>query len=73
MDAAAEGLGRKSAEMTKERADAIREWANLYCRTCVHNDDRGTEFLNCQAEHEVQKDVGIACIHYDEYVEQTEE
>ena len=28
--------------------------------------DRGTDFLNCQAECEVQKDIGIACIHYEE-------
>ena len=52
--------------MTDERARAIEQWANNYCRTCENNDDKGTEYVNCQVEHEVQKDVGVACIHYEE-------
>lgn len=51
--------------MTAEREKAINEWLDIHCRMCANNDDRGTDFLNCQAECEVQKDVGIACIHYD--------
>lgn len=30
---------------------------------------KGTEFCNCEAACEVVKDVGIACIHYEEYCE----
>ena len=52
--------------MTTEREKAINEWLGTHCQTCVENLDRGTEFVNCQAECEVQKDVGIACIHYEE-------
>ncbi len=52
--------------MTEERKKAIQEWLDAHCRKCVNNDDRGTDFVNCQAECEVQKDVGIACIHYEE-------
>ena len=52
--------------MTAERKKAINEWLDIHCRTCANNDDRGTDFLNCQAECEVQKDIGIACIHYEE-------
>ena len=55
--------------MTPERAKAINDWLGTYCRSCANNDDHGTEFINCQAECEVQKDIGIACIHYEEYVE----
>ena len=54
--------------MTAEREKAINEWLRVHCPKCANNDDRGTEFLNCQCECEVQKDVGIACIHYEEYV-----
>ena len=53
--------------MTAERAKAINDWLGKYCRTCMNNLDIGTDFINCQAECEVQKDVGIACIHYEEY------
>ena len=56
--------------MTLERQKAIDEWLSEHCPKCAENDDRGTEYVNCQAECEVQKDVGIACIHYDEYYEQ---
>ena len=59
--------------MTAERVRAIKEWLDIHCRNCVNNDDRGTDFLNCQAECEVQKDIGISCIHYEEYVEESEE
>lgn len=52
--------------MTAEREKAINEWLGIHCRTCANNDDRGTDFVNCQAECEVQKDIGIACIHYEE-------
>ena len=58
--------------MTAEREKAINEWLDTHCRKCTYNDDKGTDFVNCQAEHEVQKDVGIACIHYEEYVESEE-
>lgn len=56
--------------MTPERQELINEWLKEYCPTCANNDDRGTGFVNCQAECEVQKDVGIACIHYEEYVDE---
>lgn len=52
--------------MTAEREKAINEWLGIHCLKCANNDDRGTDFLNCQAECEVQKDIGIACIHYEE-------
>ena len=52
--------------MTAEREKAINEWLRVNCPKCANNDDRGTDFLNCQCECEVQKDVGIACIHYEE-------
>lgn len=58
--------------MTAERKKAIDEWLEINCRNCANNDDHGTEFVNCQAECEVQKDVGIACIHYEEYIESEE-
>ena len=58
--------------MTAERQRAILKWCETYCPKCENNLDRGTEYLNCQAECEVQKDVGIACIHYEEYVEESE-
>ena len=58
--------------MTEERANAIAEWARINCRTCANNDDAGTDFVNCQAEHEVLKDVGIACVHYEEYIGEAE-
>ena len=59
--------------MTDERSNAINEWLETRCKTCIENLDRGTEFVNCQAECEVQKDVGIACIHYEEYISESEE
>lgn len=43
--------------MTAEREKAINEWLDIYCRKCANNDDRGTDFVNCQAECEVQKDI----------------
>lgn len=49
-----------------ERQKAINGWLDSHCQTCAENLDRGTGFVNCQAECEVQKDVGIACIHYEE-------
>lgn len=52
--------------MTADRQKAIDEWCDKYCRTCRNNDDMGTEHVNCQAECEVVKDVGIECIHYEE-------
>jgi hypothetical protein len=55
--------------MTHERQKAIDEWLSSHCQKCAENDDRGTGYVNCQAECEVQKDVGIACIHYDGYYE----
>ena len=55
--------------MTPKRQKAIDEWLSAHCPKCAENDDRGTGYVNCQAECEVQKDVGIACIHYDEYYE----
>ena len=58
--------------MTAERQKAINEWLDIHCQTCAENLDRGTGFVNCQAESEVQKDVGIACIHYEECVAESE-
>lgn len=55
--------------MTADRQKAIDEWCDKYCRTCRNNDDMGTEYVNCQAECEVVKDVGIACVHYEEAFE----
>lgn len=52
--------------MTAEREKAINEWLGAHCPKCENNLDRGTDCINCQAECEVQKDVGIACIHYEE-------
>ena len=59
--------------MTEKREIAINEWLGKHCRNCANNNDRGTEFVNCQAECEVVKDIGIACIHYEEYVAESEE
>ena len=56
--------------MTAERKKAIDEWLSAHCSKCAENDDRGTGHVNCQAECEVQKDVGISCIHYEEYHKQ---
>ena len=56
--------------MTAERKKAIDEWLSAHCPKCAENDDRGTGYVSCQAECEVQKDVGISCIHYEEYNEQ---
>lgn len=55
--------------MTPERAKAINDWLGEHCQKCIENLDRGTVFVNCQSECEVQKDIGIACIHYEEYIE----
>lgn len=52
--------------MTTERQKAILDWCAEHCRTCVNNLDARTEFVNCQKELEVEKDVGIACVHYEE-------
>ena len=59
--------------MAPERQKTIDEWLSIYCQKCAENDDRGTGYVNCQAECEVQKDVGIACIHYEEYHKQEDE
>ena len=59
--------------MTAERQKKIDEWCDIYCQKCVENLDRGTGYLNCQAECEVQKDIGIACIHYEEAMEEEPE
>lgn len=56
--------------MTAERKKAIDKWLSAHCSKCAENDDRGTGYVNCQAECEVQKDVGISCIHYEECYEQ---
>ena len=56
--------------ITAERQKLINDWLSIYCQKCAYNNDRGTGYVNCQAECEVQKDVGIACIHYEEYCEQ---
>lgn len=50
--------------MTKERIKAINDWLNIHCRKCGNNIDIGTDYVNCDAECEVEKDTGIACIHY---------
>ena len=59
--------------MTQERKKAIDEWLHIHCQTCTENLNRGTGFVNCQSECEVLKDIGIACIHYEEYVEESED
>lgn len=59
--------------MTAERQLAINDWLHTHCQSCVENLDRGTGFVNCQSECEVMKDIGIACIHYQEYVAESEE
>lgn len=59
--------------MTAERQKKINEWCDIYCQKCAENLDRGTGYVNCQMECEVQKDVGIACIHYEEYVAESED
>lgn len=59
--------------MTPERAKAINDWLGEHCQKCIENLDRGTGFVNCQSECEVQKDIGIACIHYEEYIEEEAE
>ena len=51
--------------MVREREDAIQKWLDEHCRQCDNNADKGTDFVNCQAECEVLKDTGIACIHYE--------
>ena len=56
--------------MTAERKKTIDEWLSAHCSKCAENDDRGTGYVNCQAEFEVQKGVGISCIHYEECYEQ---
>ena len=52
--------------MTDERQKLIQDWLKIHCQKCEENLDRGTGYVNCQAECEVQKDVGIECIHYEE-------
>ena len=59
--------------MTTERAKAINEWLGIHCKKCVYNDTRETDIINCQAKCEVEKDVGIACIHYEEYVAESDD
>ena len=59
--------------MTTERAKAINEWLKTHCQTCAENLNKGTKFVNCQSECEVQKDIGVACIHYKEYMAESEE
>ena len=58
--------------MTPERQEAINEWLDKHCTVCTENLDRGTDYVNCQAEAEVEKDVGICCIHFEEYTESEE-
>lgn len=48
------------------REQAINEWLKTHCNKCEHNLDCGTGHVNCQIECEVQKDIGVACIHYEE-------
>lgn len=55
-----------------EREKAIKEWLDIHCRMCANNDDRGTKFVNCQAEYETLKIFGISCIHYEKYIESEE-
>ncbi len=52
--------------MTEERQNLIDEWCTVHCQKCVNNLDRGSGYVNCQADCEVEKDVGIECIHYEE-------
>ena len=49
-----------------ERAKAINDWLGIHCPKCIYNADRGTGHIDCQAECEVLKNTGIACIHYEE-------
>ena len=55
-----------------ERQKKIDAWMDEHCQKCEYNNDReaGPEYLDCQAECEVEKDVGIACIHYEEHMEE---
>lgn len=39
------------------RQELQTEWLKEYCPKCANNDDRGTEYCNCQAEYEVEKDI----------------
>lgn len=52
--------------MELSRAKAINEWLKTHCNKCEHNLDCGTGCVNCQSECEVQKDIGVECIHYEE-------
>ena len=52
--------------MELSRATAINEWLKTHCNKCEHNLDCGTGHVNCQSECEVQKDIGVECIHYEE-------
>lgn len=54
---------------TAERQKMIDKWCDEYCQICEYNEDRGTGHVDCQAEHEVEKDTGIECIHYEESFE----
>lgn len=51
--------------MTPQRMALMNIWVRTHCTTCKNNLDKGTEHINCQAAYEVEKDVGIACIHYE--------
>lgn len=54
----------------KSRDELINEWLDTHCIRCVNNNDRGSAgYCDCQEECEVVKDVGIECIHYEEYIE----
>ena len=54
----------------RTRTELQTEWLREHCPKCVNNLDRDTDYCNCEAECEVVKDVGIACIHYEEYCEE---
>ncbi len=59
--------------MTPERQKAINEWLSLHCRKCVYNEYRGTCGIKCQFVYEILLNVGMSCIHYEEYHEQEDE
>ncbi len=51
--------------ITVERAKLINKWLDIHCCKCANNSDKENGFVNCQAKCEVEKDVGISCIHYE--------
>lgn len=53
--------------MTPTRREEQLRWLNAHCPKCKNNDDKGTEYVNCQAEYEVVKGTGVSCIHYEEH------